>query len=107
MKDYKFLIVLFSILILSCTSKKIKEANQIISKIENYRKIKHVIPNNLDAIGIQETEEGPVYYKKLDSSNYMIWIQAESSIGESKIYYSDSQKWEDGFRKEVEKNSPK
>lgn len=34
-KAYKFLIALFSILILSCTSKNIKEANQIISKIEN------------------------------------------------------------------------
>jgi len=99
MKAYKFLIALFSITILSCTSKNIKEANQIINKIENYRKIRHKIPNNLDVIGVQETEEGPVYYKKIDSSNYIIWIQAESSIGESKIYYSDTQKWEDGFRK--------
>jgi hypothetical protein len=37
----------------------------------------------------------------------MIWVQAESSLGESKIYYSDTQKWEDGFRKELEKKKLK
>ncbi|KMQ61332.1 hypothetical protein ACM46_14950 [Chryseobacterium angstadtii] len=92
--------------ILSCTSKNIKEANQVINKIENYRKEKHMLPNDLNSIGVQETEEGPVYYKKVDSLNYIIWIQAESSIGESRIYYSDTQKWENGFR-EVDKNNTK
>ncbi|WP_051686453.1 hypothetical protein [Chryseobacterium hispalense] len=103
MKVYKFFILFFSIFILSCTSKNIKKANLIINKIENYRKVKHTIPDNLGIIGVQETEEGPVYYKKIDSSNYIVWVQAESSLGESKIYYSDTQKWEDGFRKELEK----
>ncbi|CAM3049813.1 hypothetical protein DRF59_16290 [Chryseobacterium flavum] len=107
MKVYKlFFILLFSMLTISCTSKNIKKANQIINKIENYRKLKHVIPNNLNAIGVKETEEGPVYYKKVDSLNYMVWVQAESSIGESKIYYSDTQKWENGFR-EVDKSKSK
>ncbi|KMQ59300.1 hypothetical protein ACM46_19405 [Chryseobacterium angstadtii] len=66
---------------LGCTPKNIKDANQIINKIENYRKEKHIIPDNLNAIGINETEDSSVYYKKVDSSNYMVWVQAESSIG--------------------------
>lgn len=93
--------LLFNILLLavSCTSKNIKEANQIIHKVEEYRKLENRLPDNLNAIGIKETEEGPVFYKKIDSLNYIVWIQANSSVGDSKIYYSDSKKWEEGYRK--------
>lgn len=75
-----------------------KEANRIIDKIEYYRKLNNKLPDDLNSLGIKETEEGPFFYKKINSKNYIIWRQADSSLGDSEIYYSDSEKWEKGYR---------
>ncbi|GEN76392.1 MULTISPECIES: hypothetical protein [Chryseobacterium] len=93
----KFLFVML-FFIISCVSENMQEANHIINKIEEYRKSNKKLPENLNEIGVKETEEGPVFYKRIGLSNYIIWIQAESSMGDSDIYYSDTKKWEKAYR---------
>ena len=73
--------------------KLIKKGNDLVSKIELYKKSKGVLPASLSDIGIEEKEEGPLYYQRKDSVKYMVWFG--TSEGESKTYYSDSKKWED------------
>ncbi len=76
--------------------KLIKKGNQVITKIEIYKKQNGVLPTSLSNIGIKEKEEGPLYYQKKDSIIYIVWFG--TSEGESKTYYSDTKKWEDHQR---------
>lgn len=71
-----------------------KEAEIIIEKVNNYKKINGKVPPNLTAIGIKESEEGPIYYTAWkDSVNYIIYYSS-GGVGESEKYYSDSNQWE-------------
>lgn len=72
------------------------QGNELISEIEKYKVERGVLPENLAAIGVNETDDFPLYYQKYDSSNYIIWFG--TSLGESITYFSDSKKWEEHFR---------
>ena len=73
----------------------IKEGNIIVQKVEAFNKQHQRLPNSLEEIGIaiKSETDPPLYYQKRDSLNYILWFG--TSLGESKIYYSDSKKWED------------
>lgn len=90
--------IIISLFFSSCNQdeKKISEGNRIVEKIENYKKNKGKLPESIEDIGIKETMEGPFFYEKKDSVNYMVWFG--TSLGEGVYYYSDSNKWEDGLR---------
>lgn len=76
----------------------INEGNLIIQKIEHYRQVHNQLPNSLTDIGIEIKSESdpPLYYDKMDNLHYT--ISFGTSLGESKIYYSDSKQWEDFYR---------
>jgi hypothetical protein len=83
----------------SCNDRErrlIKKGNDLVNKVELYKKNKGKLPASLSDLGIKETEEGPLYYQKRDSLGYKIWFG--TSLGESETYYSDSKKWEDHQR---------
>lgn len=102
-KGIKFIIyIIFSLMIiyiiLGISYEKIREkklinkGNEIINKIEIYKQNYNTLPDSLEEIGIKSSEEGPLYYDKIDSNNYTISFGL--SVGESKIYYSDTKTWE-------------
>ncbi len=96
---YCIYVLLLSFSLITCNNREeklIKKGNDLVSKIELYRKNKGILPATLSEIGIEEKEEGPLYYQTKDSINYMVWFG--TSEGESKTYYSDSKKWEDHQR---------
>jgi hypothetical protein len=76
-----------------------KEGNQIVKKIEEYKKIYGKLPDSLDKIGINTMIgiDALDYYIYEDSVNYT--ISFIMSIDNSRIYYSDTGKWEDLYRK--------
>lgn len=75
-------------------SKRLKDyGNSIISKIETFQENTGRLPDNLGDIGIEETMEGPIYYQKIDSTNYVLWFG--TTLGESVTYYSDKGTWVD------------
>ena len=89
------LLFLFSISFSGCLNRNEilkKKGNHIVTKIENYREENGHLPNNLEVLGIKETLEGPLYYEKVDSINYMVWFG--TTLGESMIYYSDTEEWD-------------
>ncbi len=73
-------------------SRLIKQGNEIVSKIESFRKDKGRLPDSLSAVGIEEKEEGPIYYEKRGEARYLLWFGTE--LGESVTYDSESKKWE-------------
>lgn len=73
-----------------------KRGDELIEKIEKYKFEQGVLPDNLAAIGVNETDDFPLYYQKYDSLNYIIWFG--TSLGESITYFSDSKRWEEHFR---------
>jgi hypothetical protein len=76
-----------------------KEGELMVEKIENFRSVHHRLPNSLTEIGIVVIDESnpPLYFDKRDSVNYTVSFGI--SMDESRIYYSDTKKWEDSYRK--------
>jgi len=93
MKGFVLFFFIFPIIFFSCNSSdKLKEkGNSVIQKIELY-KLKHgQLPDKISDLGIKDNLEGPIFYWKVDSVNYMVWFN--TSLGESMTYYSDIRKW--------------
>ena len=74
------------------------EGKEIIGKIECYIKQNGTPPDSLLEVGIDDRDDFfPFYYQKIGCCNYILSFNI--SIDESKIYYSDSCRWEYGYRK--------
>ncbi|MEW6208788.1 MAG: hypothetical protein AB1631_10500 [Acidobacteriota bacterium] len=70
----------------------IKAGDEIVSKVENFRKDRGRLPSSLSEIGIEEKEEGQIHYEKKSETRYLLWFGKE--LGESVVYDSDKKKWE-------------
>ena len=97
--DMKITLVMLSVLFLLCScryeSQMIDSGNAIVKQIDSYIDSVGTVPMSLTDIGITIIDEGnpPFYYQRIDSVHYT--LSFSNGVGESKIYYSDSQKWED------------
>jgi hypothetical protein len=90
------LVLVLSVVACSCgtylrAERLTKEGNEIVGKVESFRKDKGRLPDSLSELGIKETEGGPIYYAKKSDTKYLLWFGAE--LGESVSYDSDSKKW--------------
>ncbi len=76
----------------------ISEGNEIIAKIESYKYKNNKLPSSLADIGIIVKDDSSLkyYYEQRDINNYTLSFGME--LGESKLYYSDTKKWEDFYR---------
>ena len=86
---------LLTMVIFGCqdpNKKLIKKGNEIVSKVENYKQKYGHLPEGLESLGIVESIDGPFYYVKQDSINYMVYFG--TTLGESMIYYSDRREWD-------------
>jgi hypothetical protein len=93
-----FVLLMISLLIphASCSSSirethLIKNGNELIGKIEEFRKNKGRIPDSLSEIGVEPKEEGPIYYEKINNAKYKLWFG--TVLGESVTYDSDEKSW--------------
>jgi len=68
------------------------EGDQLVRRIEQYRKQSGVLPLSLAAMGIAEAEEGPLYYQPKRGTTYVVWFG--TTLGESMTYHSDTRQWE-------------
>lgn len=76
--------------LLGCRRSEEKIGNKIIEQIECYRMETGRLPENLSEMGIKESEEGPYYQLKTDST-YILWYG--TTLGESVIYDSERKEW--------------
>lgn len=88
---YKYSILLCLLLIFSsCGEERKDRAWEIICKLESY-KLKHgKVPDGLADIGVEEREEGPIYYHRHNDTTFTVWYG--ESLGESETYTSATQK---------------
>ena len=92
MKSKLFLTLSLSLLIFACgANEKLKQGNEVATKVEKFKSEKGRLPNSLTEIGIVETESGPIYYKKESETKYILWFGKE--LGESVVYDSDTKQW--------------
>lgn len=68
-----------------------KEGDQIIAKIESFKKGPARLPDSLSDIGISAKEEGPIYYLKTGETTYKVWFGTR--LGESVTYDSSKKGW--------------
>jgi hypothetical protein len=89
----RFIPFLLLSLILGCSARsKQAEAEAVVAKVEQFHVSKKRLPKTLSEIGINKTEEGPIYYKQIADTRYQVWYG--SSLGESVTYDSDRKTWE-------------
>lgn len=70
-----------------------KLGDELIAKVEEYRRQNNTLPNNISELGIIETMgEGP-YYEKKDSVYYIVFFNI--GFDNTKTYYSKTKKWKD------------
>lgn len=93
------LIVALSAFLLSCDffskkSARMKMGEEVIAKVEAFKKDKGRLPESSKEMGIVETEAGPVFYQKKSHSRYIVSF----SIGfdETYSYDSDTKEWQFG-----------
>ncbi len=77
--------------LLACTPNKQKLGNELITKVESYQNTHHQLPQSISELGMQEKEEGPIYYLKQTDTSYIVWYGLE--VGESKTYSSVTKQW--------------
>lgn len=86
---------MFLIMVVGCDNaenKLIKQGDELVLKIEKYKEEKGHLPNSIEDVGLNETMEGPLFYVRMDSVNFMVYFG--TSLGESMIYYSDTKEWD-------------
>lgn len=76
----------------------IDEGNLMVKKIEDFKKKNKRLPKSLEEIGIKEKDGADVLDYNIDRDSINYRISFIMSIDNSKIYYSDSRKWEDYYR---------
>jgi hypothetical protein len=75
----------------SRTTKLRREGDRLIHLIDQYRLQTGKLPASLAALGVAETEAGPLYYQRKDTTTYEVWFG--TSLGESETYSSQTKKW--------------
>jgi len=95
MKSKTIQTILFATLIcfvfVGCYSYKYAKGNETAAQIEKFRKEKDRLPDSLNEIGIEEKEEGPIYYQKKSESRYELWFGKQ--LSESTTFDSDTKEW--------------
>ena len=75
----------------------IQKGEDIVEKIELFRKKNHRLPKDLNEIGILEEENAnALYYDVRNDTSYTVSFMM--SIDYNKTYYSDTKEWENGYR---------
>jgi hypothetical protein len=65
-------------------------SNVVISKIEEFKRVKGRLPNSLSETGAEEDESCPCYCKT-NNGSYIVWYG--TTLGESDTYDSETKKW--------------
>ena len=74
-----------------------RRGENVIERIELFRMKHHRLPKNLNEIGvIEEENSNALYYDVRNDTSYTVSFMM--SIDYNKTYYSDTKKWENGYR---------
>lgn len=69
----------------------VNEGNLLVEKIERFRLEHGRLPSKLEDLGVEETQEGPLFYLKRSDDWYVVWFG--KGLGESVSYDSRGKRW--------------
>jgi hypothetical protein len=69
----------------------IRQANKVIASVNSFQSRNGRLPNTLADMGLEDSESGPVYYRKTSDRTYIVWFG--TVLGESATYESSTKKW--------------
>ena len=69
----------------------LKRGDELINKIELYRKQYNMLPEDISELGVKESMSDGPYYEKQDSMHYVVFFTI--GFDESKVYSSETKKW--------------
>jgi hypothetical protein len=84
------LTLMLAVAVVGCNSSKRKVGDNVVARVEQFRKSNRRLPDALSDIGIKEDEGCPCYCKTGDDS-YIVWYG--TTLGESDTYNSRTKKW--------------
>ncbi len=84
------LTLMLGVIVVGCNSSKRRTGDNVVAKVEQFRKSNGRLPHALSDIGTKEEESCPCYCKTGDDS-YIVWYG--TSLGESDAYDSRTKKW--------------
>jgi hypothetical protein len=70
---------------------KFQAAVKVIMELDTFFKNNSKYPDSLEVLGIEETLEGLIFYKKISDQEYEIWFG--TTLGNSMVYNSKTKKW--------------
>jgi hypothetical protein len=71
--------------------REFRTGNEIIFRVETFRKTNGKLPETLEEVGIKALDP-KVFYRKIGPLDYLVWFG--TTLGESETYNSRSKKWE-------------
>lgn len=89
----KTLIIISFFNIICCSdvfSERREYAKNLILKVEEFKTKEGRYPNDVSEMDIQETEDSPAHYQKINDKSFEVWY----AVGfESQIYNSITKEW--------------
>jgi hypothetical protein len=82
--------LVLGVVLSGCYFSERKTSNEIIARVDQFRKSTGRLPETLSDIGIEENESCPCYCKT-NSDSYMVWYG--TTLGESDTYNSRTKQW--------------
>jgi hypothetical protein len=82
--------LMLAVCFMGCNYAERKASNEIVAKVEHFRKSTGRLPNDLSDIGLKENESCPCYCKTSNDS-YIVWYG--TTLGESDTYDSRTTRW--------------
>src|SRR5688572_10082892 len=79
-------------LLLACGHSEQPQANRAVKLIEEFVTTHHRLPNDLCEVRLKCQEDGPIYYRKDNEREYIVWYGTR--LGSSVIYESKTRKWD-------------
>ena len=70
---------------------EVRQANELIASVNSFQSRYGRLPNSLTDMGLDNSESGPIYYRKTSNSTYIVWFG--TMLGESSTYESSTKKW--------------
>jgi hypothetical protein len=83
------LTLMLGVIVVGCNSSKRRTGDNVVAKVEQFRKSNGRLPNALSDIGTKEEESCPCC--KTGDDSYIVWYG--TSLGESDAYDSRTKKW--------------
>jgi hypothetical protein len=90
MKRPRAIVLLLLLVVVSCNPSRRKVGDDIVAKVEQFRKSTGHLPNTLADIAIRENERCPCYCTTGEDS-YIVWYG--TTLGESDAYDSRTKTW--------------